>query len=139
MLSIDPTHRTTGARGIFPETDNGFGVRRDSRSPAAMVARRMPERDVAGRRGPRKGFRILAIPGKPHGHSTVGVQSVAAAPAVADAGAAIRGMAHVNLSVFVPDCRPPETVRPDLSTDDGATVKLDSDRRCIGIARPEIL
>src|ERR1700676_1834428 len=103
MLSIDPTHRTTGARGFSQETDNVFGVRRDSRSPAAMVARRMPERDVAGRRGPCKGFRILAIPGKSHGHSTVGVQSVAAAPAVADAGAAIGGMAQVNLSVFFSD------------------------------------
>src|ERR1700674_4423993 len=102
MLSIDPTHRTTGARGIFPETDNGFGVRRDSRSPAAMVARRMPERDVAGRRGPCKGFRILAIPGKSHGHSTVGVQSVAAAPAVADGSAAIRGLAQVHKPLCVP-------------------------------------
>src|ERR1700674_5984280 len=129
MLSIDPAHRTTRARGIFPETDNGAGVRRDSARPAAMVARRMPERDIAGRRGPCKGFRILAIPGKSHGHGTVGVQPVAAAPAVADAGAAIRGMAQVNLSVFVPDGRTAETVRPDVTTDDGGTVTRDSDRR----------
>src|ERR1700730_6414291 len=105
MLSIDPTHRTTGARGIFPETDNGFGVRRDSCSPAAMVARRMPERDVAGRCGPCKGFRILAIPGKSHGHSTIGIQPVAAAPAIADGSAAIRGMAQVDQTLRVPDSR----------------------------------
>src|ERR1700674_4901685 len=128
MLSIDPTHRTTGARGIFPETDNGFGVRRDSRSPAAMVARRMPERDVAGRRGPCKGFRILAIPGKSHGHSSVGVQPVATAPAIADGSAAIRGMAQINQTLFVPDGRPAETIRADVSTDDGRAVTRDSNR-----------
>src|ERR1700680_4268218 len=101
MLTIDPAHRTTRARGIFPETDNRPGVRRDSAGPAAMVARGMPERDVAGRRGPGKGFRILAIPGKSHGHSTVGVQPVAAAPAVADGSAAIRGMAQIDQTLCV--------------------------------------
>src|ERR1700680_1299605 len=139
MLSIDPTHRTTGARGIFPETDNGFGVRRDSRSPAAMVARRMPERDIAGRRGPCKGFRILAIPGKSHGHGTVGVQPVAAAPAVADGSATICGMARINQTLCVPDGRPAETSRADVTTDDGGAVTRDSDRGGIGVARTEIL
>src|SRR5260370_15013203 len=119
MPSIDPTHRTTGARGIFPETDNGFGVRRDSRSPAAMVARRMPERDVAGRRGPCKGFRILAIPGQSNGHSTVGVHSVAAAPAVTDVGGAIRGLAQVSLYDFIATARTAYTGRPVVTTYDG--------------------
>src|ERR1700687_4432370 len=122
MLSIDPAHRTTRARGIFPETDNGAGVRRDSARPAAMVAWRMPERDVAGRRGPCKGFRIFAIPGKSHGHSTVGVQAVAAAPAVADSGAAIRGMAQINQTLCVPDGWPAETIGADVTADDGRAV-----------------
>src|SRR4030081_652558 len=128
MLSIDPADRTPRARGIFPETDNGAGVRRDGASPAAMVAWWMPERDVAGRRGPCKGFRILAIPGKSHGHSTVGVQPVAAAPAVADGCAAIRGMAQIDQTLCVPDGRPTETVRSDVTTDDGGAVTRDSDR-----------
>src|ERR1700676_2668344 len=129
MLSIDPARRTTRARGIFPETNNRAGVRRDSARPAAMVARRMPERDVAGRCGPCKSFRILAIPGKSHGHGAIGVQSVAAAPAVADTSAAIRGMAQINQTLCVPDGWPAETIRADVTTDDGETVTRDSNRR----------
>src|SRR5579862_106151 len=63
VFSTHPTHRTPRACGVFPKADDRLPIGRDGAGPAAVVAGRMPQREVAGLRRPLKAFRRGASPG----------------------------------------------------------------------------